>query len=256
MDLYGAKEYLERAKQLLSETENHSIRYSCLELRFCLEVIAYRQLEQYGETIPESVTREWRADQIIKLLASFSPGSDQGCKISIGSHNSPDSIPEKWISTHEAKAIPWAIFRKHYQKLGSYLHAPKKKADRTKAISKEKLLAIVSDIEHVLSADIILAFQKTINAECECGKTIFIGESEFEDEELVRCRNRSCGLLWRKVTLEDSTQVLQLAKQIIYKCPCGAPMRVAIERVWDRFRCGECSKTYRLNLGFSQVEVL
>lgn len=253
MDLYGAKEYLDRAKQLLTETESHFTRYACLELRFCLEVIAYRQLEQYGEAIPEKATNEWRADQIIKLLASFSPGSDQDCELSIGSHNSPDSIPEEWIATHEAKAIPWKIFRKHYQTLGNYLHAPKVIIERAKEPPKEKLLNIISDIEHVLSANIILALQKTINSDCECGKTIFIGQSEFEDDELVRCRNKSCGLLWKKVTLEDKTQVLQAAKQIIYKCSCGTPMRVAIDKVWDRFRCGECNKTYRLNLGYSQV---
>ncbi len=256
MDLYGARDYLSRAKKMLSESENHSIRYACLELRFCLEIIAYRQLEQYGEEIPGSVVREWKPDRIIKLLASFSPGSDQDSEIRVGLTNSPDSIPEEWTSSGKARAIPWGVFRKHYNKLGSYLHAPKKVKDLKGEINKEKLSNIISDIERVLSATIILAVKNTINAECDCGKSIFIGQSEFEDGELVRCGNRECGLLWKKVTLDDGVQVLQPARSLVYKCACSSFMRVSIEKVWDRFKCEGCGNTYRLNLGYSQVAIL
>lgn len=256
MDLYGAGEYLSRAKQILSGSESHSIKYACLELRFCLEIIAYRQLEQYGEEIPGSVVREWKPDRIIKLLASFSPGSDQDSELSVGLTNAPDEIPKEWTSSGNAKAIPWGVFRKYYNRLGSYLHAPMKVKDLKKVIDKEKLNTIISDIEHVLSATIILAFKRTINAECDCGKTIFIGQSEFEDGELVRCGNRQCGRLWKKTVLEDGDQVLQPATTVIYKCTCDSFMHVPIEKVWDRFRCDGCNNTYRLNLGYSQVVVL
>ncbi|MBP1125626.1 MULTISPECIES: hypothetical protein [Pseudomonas] len=256
MDLYGAGDYLSRAKKILSGSESHSIKYACLELRFCLEIIAYRQLEQYGEEIPGSVVREWKPDRIIKLLASFSPGSDQDSELSIGLTNAPDEIPEEWAPGGNAKAIPWGVFRKHYNKLGSYLHAPKKIKDLEKVIDKEKLNNIISDIERVLSATIVLAFKSTINAECDCGKTIFIGQSEFEDDELVRCGNRGCGLLWKKVTLDDGVQVLQPARRLIYKCTCGSFMHVSIEKVWDRFKCEGCGNTYRLNLGYSQVTIV
>jgi len=253
MDLYGAGEYLNRAKKMLSESENHSIRYACLELRFCLEIIAYRQLEQYGEEIPGSVVREWKPDRIIKLLASFSPGSDQDSELSIGLHSSPDAIPKEWTSSGKAKAIPWGMFRKHYNKLGSYLHSPMKVKDLEKVIDKEKLNKIISDIEHVLSSTIILAFKATINAECDCGKTIFIGQSEFEDGELVRCGNQACGLLWKKTILDDGAKVLQPATSLVYKCVCDSFMRVPVEKVWDRFKCNGCGNTYRLNLGYSRV---
>lgn len=256
MDIYGARKYLERAKELLCESENHSIRYACLELRFCLEIIAYRQLEQYGVEIPGSVVREWRPDQIIKLLASFSPGSDQDSEISIGLSNSPDSFPEKWHPSRAAKAIPWGVFRKHYQKLGSYLHAPKKVKELNFGVDKLRLEKIALDIDHVLSSTVILALSDTINADCDCGKKIFIGRSEYEVDELVRCGNKACGLLWKKVTLEDGRQVLQRATTIIYKCVCEAFMHVPIERVWDRFRCEKCKNVYRLNLGYSQVKLL
>lgn len=256
MDLYGAENYLSRAKKLLSDSEDYSFKYACLELRFCLEIIAYRQLEQYGDEIPGSVVREWKPDRIIKLLASFSPGSDQDSELSIGLTNSPESIPEKWTSSGEANAIPWGIFRKHYNKLGSYLHAPKKLKDLGRDINRDKLNKIIADIERVLASTIILAFKRTINAECDCGKTIFIGESEFEDDELVRCGNQKCGLLWKKVTLDDGTQVLQPARSILYKCICSSFMHVSIGKVWDRFKCEGCGNTYRLNLGYSKVEIL
>lgn len=227
-----------------------------MELRFCLEIIAYRQLQEYGEEIPGEIVGQWKPDQIIKLLASFSPGSDQDCELSVGSHNSSDSIPERWSSGGESKAIPWGVFRKHYQKLGSYLHAPMKKELRNKVVRKDALDKMISDIEHILSSTIILAYKRTINAVCDCGKTIFIGCSQFEDEELVRCGNKACRSLWHKVTLADGEQILKPAKVVVFKCNCSALMPVAVENIWDRFTCGVCNYTYRLNLGYSKVQYL
>ncbi|MCY1558755.1 hypothetical protein D9M68_957180 [compost metagenome] len=49
MELYGITPYLERAKALLDSTEEHSLRFAALELRFCLAMVACRQLHQYDE---------------------------------------------------------------------------------------------------------------------------------------------------------------------------------------------------------------
>nr|WP_315492837.1 hypothetical protein [uncultured Pseudomonas sp.] len=256
MDLYGAKEYLDRAKNILSESELHSVKYACLELRFCLEVIAYRQLKQFGDEIPGSIVGQWKPDYIIRKLASFSPESEHDGKLSIGSHNNPDEIPKEWGNIAESRAVQWKTFRKHYQTLGSYLHASMKIEDREKTIKQKTLDKIISDIEYVLSATAIVAIKNVINAKCECGESIFIGQSEFEDNELIRCTSQSCGLFWHKVTLEDGAQVLKPAKLLVFKCSCTEAISVPVEKVWDRFHCRSCRNTYRLNLGYSQVITL
>ncbi|OIN50961.1 hypothetical protein [Pseudomonas costantinii] len=253
MDLYGVKDYLERAKKLLNDSGQHSFKYACLELRFCLEIIAYRQLEQFGDEIPGSIVGQWKPDQIIRKLASFSPESEFDGVLSIGSSNSVDTLPDEWEEAAESKAIRWRVFRKHYNKLGSYLHAPMKFKDGERHVPSGNLDEIISDIEHVLSATVILAVKSIINAVCECGEAVCIGQFEFEDDELVRCNNKSCGLFWKKVTREDGGQVLQHAKAVVFRCGCEATMSVPVDRVWDRFSCRGCHATYRLNLGLSKV---
>ncbi len=255
MDLYGVKPLLERAKELLGRDDEYLLRYACLELRFCFELIAYRQLQQYGDKIPGSIVGQWKPDQIIRLLASFDPLSEQSGTLSIGLQNSPDEIPTAWTTVGESKSIPWRIFRRHYQSLGSYLHAPmpKKQGGKSKAINKDKLRTMVADIEEVMSATVILALHRTINATCECGQVIFIGEKEYEDGELARCSNKMCGRYWHKVIEADGSQVLKPATTIFFKCECDAIIDVPVEDVWKRFSCRNCMSTYRVNLGHSAI---
>ena len=254
MDLYGIKPYLDRAKKLINESDEHLVRYACLELRFCFELIAYRQLQQYGEKIPGSIVGQWKPDQIIKLLASFDPTSVQGGSISISNIlSAPDALPTEWNPVGESKAIPWNIFRKYYQTLGSYLHTPMTSKAQRKPINKITLNAMIAEIENVMTATVILALHQTINATCDCGQTIFIGEKEFEDGELARCANKKCGLYWHKVTLPSGEQVLKPAKDITFKCKCDALMQVPVVDVWKRFSCRNCRSTYRVNLGYSEI---
>ncbi|HEK1683830.1 TPA: hypothetical protein SMR42_000132 [Pseudomonas putida] len=253
MDLYGVKEHLGHAKQLIKETDETSLRYACLELRFCFEKIAYRQLKQYGEKIPGSIVGQWKPDRIIGLLESFDPGMAQGGTLSISPQTSPNVRPTEWTKVGESKAIPWKKFRKHYQTLGSYLHAPLNLTKAAKPIKVKHLENMIEDIENIISATIILAMQLTINATCDCGHTFFIGQSEFEDGEIAHCPNQKCNRYWNKVTLEDGTQVLKPAVTVIFKCPCEAFIHVPVGDIWKRFSCNSCHSKYRINLGFSSI---
>ncbi|KPY82208.1 hypothetical protein ALP06_200274 [Pseudomonas coronafaciens pv. atropurpurea] len=48
MDIYRVQPYLDRAKELLKASDEHTKRYAALELRFALENVVYRQMRQYG----------------------------------------------------------------------------------------------------------------------------------------------------------------------------------------------------------------
>jgi hypothetical protein len=43
---------LERARNLLSVAGDDSLRYACLELRFCIEAITYEKLDTYSSYVP------------------------------------------------------------------------------------------------------------------------------------------------------------------------------------------------------------
>lgn len=258
MDLYGITPHLVRAKTHMEANEEHFLRYSALELRFCLEMIAYRQLQQYGDIFPGNMVGIWKADQIIKLLASFDPLSDQEGESSIAPANADGELPTKWTPLGKTKVISWRKFRKFYNKLGSYLHAPPPKTNEEKSpITSESFREIIQALEEATKATAILAMKSVISALCDCGTTIYVGQSEFDNEEFVVCSNTKCNSIYTKKTNESGNQALTRIDTIVFICQkCNANVPVSRDRIWAPARCPHCSLTYRLNLAFTSASVI
>lgn len=258
MDLYGITPSIERAKALMASGEDHSLRYACLELRFCLETVAFRQLQQYGDTLPGDVIGKWQADQVIRRLASFDPQSDKQGTLAFGTPKEDGSQPDEWREVGGTKPISWKKFRKYHNKLGSFLHIPIPPRKTSSQIEKKLLTAdslneIVSSLEDVAKATAVLAMMRVIQAQCPCGNTLFVGESEFENDELVVCSNTMCNSLFLKHTNEASEQVLLPLKTVAFTCECKARIPVELGKIWSPIRCPHCSLTHRVNLAFARV---
>lgn len=258
MDFYGITASLDRAKALMASGEDHSLRYACLELRFCLETIAFRQLQQYGDTLPGDVIGKWQADQVIRRLASFDPQSDVEATLAFGVPKEDGSRPDEWIEFGKTKPISWKKFRKFHNKLGSFLHIPIPPKNTSGQVEKKVLTAdslneIVSSIEAVANSTAVLAVKRVIQSKCHCGNILFIGESEFDDDGLVVCSNTMCNSLFLKVTTEASEQVLFPVKSLAFTCDCGAKVPVQREKIWSPIRCPNCSITHRVNFSFTRV---
>jgi hypothetical protein len=252
MDLFNISSTLNRAKKLLSSNDENEFKYACLELRFCFETVAYRQLKQYGDIIPGALAKEWRADQIIKLLASFDPISDQSGDISIGAETDPNVEPKKWVSIGQVQAIKWGKFRKYYNKLGSYLHASKEPT--ASSPDKKSLDEIIRELERVEATTAIVAYKDVRHTDCPtCGTRIFAGEAEFENDMLVVCGNTKCSKLFNKVINEKGEKVLTPVDTIFFKCECDARIPVQLDAIWKPFNCRDCFKTFRVSLGHSAV---
>ncbi|UXL40553.1 hypothetical protein N7D90_10550 [Pseudomonas fragi] len=258
MDFYGITASIERAKALMASGEDHSLRYACLELRFCLETIAFRQLQQYGDTLPGDVIGKWQADQVIRRLASFDPQSDVEATLAFGVPKEDGSRPDEWIDFCKTKPISWRKFRKYHNKLGSFLHVPippKNTSDQIekKVLTADSLNEIVSSIEAVADSTAILAVKLVIQAQCPCGNTLFVGDSEFENDEIVVCSNTMCNSLFLKHTNEASEQVLLPLKTVVFTCECKAKVPVELGKIWSPIRCPNCHITHRVNLAFARV---
>ncbi|MGG2731366.1 hypothetical protein [Pseudomonas aeruginosa] len=257
MDMYGITPYLERAKTLKDSGEEHGLRYAALELRFCMEMIAYRQLQQYGDVFPGSMVGLWKPDQILKLLASFDPVAGTGGELSFAHLTEDGSVPTEWMPLGKSRTIPWRKFRKLYNKLGSYLHAPapKQAGGEAKSLSGESFREIIVALEEVMSATLILAVKAVISAKCDCGTFVYIGQSEFDDNELVVCTNTKCNSIYAKVLNEQGEQVLDRVKVLALTCQgCNARVPFPPEHVWAPIRCPCCSRIHRLNLAFTTVQ--
>lgn len=213
-DLYGIAPHIDRAKDLLNQDTETSLRYAALELRLSLEYIAYRQLQQYGDVFPSGVIGTWKPDQIVRLLASFDPISENEGELSFAIPPSNGGMPTNWMSLGNTKAIPWRKFRSYYQKLGSFLHAPapKRAGPERKPLSKDLFQDVVEAIENVMTASLIMAIQNVISAHCECGTIIHIGEAEFIEGETLSCPNTKCNLPYIKRISEDGVNTLERLK--------------------------------------------
>jgi hypothetical protein len=252
MDLYRITPYLERAKHLLEQPDDASLRYAALELRFAMETVVYRQLQEYGDVIPGSVARNWKPDQLLKLLISFDPTSNKGGDLSFAIEG-PDVLPHDFKSLGKTKAISWAEFRKNYNKLGFYLHAPQSNPKKKpKALTKEAFTHIISILEDCTTATVILAIKAIISAQCDCDNMLYVGQSEFDNDELVVCSNTKCNRLWQKKTTTEGKQVLERVDVITFRCAdCQAFIHVLPELIWQLIRCSNCTCAFRINLALS-----
>ncbi|WP_122665085.1 hypothetical protein [Pseudomonas viridiflava] len=253
MDLYRITPHLNRAKSLLEKPDEPSMRYAALELRFAMETVVYRQLQQYGEVIPGSLTRMWKPDQILKLLISFDPTAGQGGELSFAT-NGPDELPQDFKPIGETKAIPWKEFRGFYNKLGSYLHVSPHKPDGKKSttLTKEAFTKIIAGLEDCTTATAIFAFKAIISARCDCDNMLYVGQSEFNNDELTVCSNTKCNRLWQKRTTDDGQQVLDRVEVITFRCAdCQAYIRVQPALIWQPIRCPNCPCSFKINLALS-----
>lgn len=258
MDMYGITPYLERAKTLKDSTEEHSLRYAALELRICMEMIVYRQLQQYGDVFPGSIIGVWKPDQILKLLASFDPVASTSGELSFAPLTEDGSVPTAWMPLGKSRTIPWKKFRKLYNKLGSYLHAsaPRQAGAEAKPLTGESFREIITSLEDVMSATLILAVKAVISAKCDCGTFLYIGQSEFDDGELVVCTNTKCNSLYAKAVNEKGDQILERIRVMVLTCQgCKAKVPFPPERVWEPIRCPSCLRTHRLNLAFTTTQL-
>lgn len=254
MDLYGITPYLERATTLLARGDDTSIRYAALELRYAHEAVAFRQLKQYGSEFPGKLVGEWKADQILRLLASFDPLSDMSGELAIAPVAAEGEMPTEWLTLGSTQAIGWKKFRKYYNKLGSFLHLPTPKADGTpsaKAIPPDSFGAMIEDLQRLTEASVILAMKAIVSAKCRCGGMVYAGQSDFDNGEQVVCGNRLCNAFYLKRRDDSGVEMLAPVHGITFACEkCEAMVPVPLDQVWAIARCPGCALEYRLNLAF------
>lgn len=255
MDIWGVTPYLERAKALLAIGDEQSIRYACLEMRMCLETVAYTQWAQYGDKFPGILVGTWQPTIIIRTLAEFDPTSDQSVELSIGASSSSEEKPTELTPIGRTSAIEWRDFNKAYNSLGSYLHLPvfKNGKPSDKPIKLESITNIIAKLEKLTLATVIMATHECTNAQCECGALIFTSNSKFETGDIVKCSNSSCNKLWIKLINQAGEKILRPERTISFTCECKARMPIQLDKIWDPFRCTNCNAKYKVSLARSRI---
>jgi hypothetical protein len=73
----GAKrDHLRAAKELVQARDLPSLRYACLELRFCIEALCYDVLPHYEAELPFDAVGKWQPRKVVEALLDVDPDSD------------------------------------------------------------------------------------------------------------------------------------------------------------------------------------
>lgn len=146
-----------RAKALLVNPTPEDLRYAALELRLCIEALTYEKLRSFSAMIPESVLETWQPPQAVRALLEFEPEADGSFTIYAGVEEEyGKSAPHmQFVGRHNSLGLKW--LRKHYNKLGNFLHAPSPIANASPDVRKlkEYLAEVVSDLEAPLNSTIL-----------------------------------------------------------------------------------------------------
>lgn len=257
-DLYGVRDNIERARAIIARADDREFAYAALEIRFCMEAIAYRQLDSYGAEIKSQLMKEWNPSRIVRMLASLDEDSDQsaefsisvdlpdgrqllGDEIAIGQELETGPDGRRYLPIGRANRIPWKKFREAYNSLGSFLHLGKDGSSLTP--TRDKLLAIVGILDDVADSTIIAALNNCATGQCSCGTLLVLGPKQQAGDEVIYCTNRQCKAAFKadKANLGSMIPV----ERILLTCPCGSKVLFHKESMLAMERCEDCSNSVR-----------
>ena len=68
-----ARRYLQSAKEILSKSKPDELILAALQLRMCMECLAYEKLDYYGGEINSDIFDKWQPRLVIARLAEVDP---------------------------------------------------------------------------------------------------------------------------------------------------------------------------------------
>lgn len=245
---------LERAKSLIDDGSEISLRYAALELRFCMEAITYEKLRSSARHIPPDVLDKWQPPQAVKALLEHEPKSDKGFVLYAGveeEYGKP-SKDMRFVGEHKAFDLKW--LRKHYNKVGKLLHYPHTQSGNQPTSVKqlkEYLSIVASEIDEVLKGNILGGWlDQTFQFECEvCYQLIVYGKHTLENSGHVECQNPNCRAEYFGALSEDGANATFQLKVTKFDCAqCGGEIPVENRhiKIGLEFSCPSCSTKHRI----------
>jgi DNA-directed RNA polymerase subunit RPC12/RpoP len=189
-----AKERLSKAVALLATNEDDNLIYACLELRKCVEALAYDQLTYYLSEVPLKAFSIWQPDRVVRELLRIDPKADKSRRISMQREATETEPVGPWIELGEDRRLNAQRIGKMYHQLGSFIHVPTiKQVVKSPSPDFDTIRSVVEEIksklDHVLSAKIWNAnFGANITYNCtECETPIKRRVEVLQEDKQVQC---------------------------------------------------------------------
>ena len=233
--------------QLKINTEEAD-RYACLELRQCIESIAYKKLKAYEKRVPRELFSKWQPAHVISALTELEPNSDLDSKTSIFKEDS-DGKPKKHVLTFVQKEITSKFIKRRYHKLGSYLHIPTI-SEQSKVINKQRfhnyLIKLASELDEYAKATTYSTVASTMTIECsECKEKTIRNSKSLNEGDIVKCFNPQCKAQYVLEGIGKNTFKYRL-NQAEVSCDCGEIIYIHVHRIKENAHvvCGNCKEKY------------
>lgn len=246
-----ALQCLQRAKDLIAKDDEASLKYACLELRFCIEYIIYLYLQTYIQEVPDETIKKWTPKQIINVLCEADPNADKNHKVFIGKQD-VQGIPAKtmkYLGEEHRFSLEWANTR--HNALGNFLHAPTlSQIENHKLPTKEKILKkaneVVAEVDKILSSQI---FNVNFGVFCEfvctcCNTKIKCRDKSVSQERGIVCPNSKCQAVYNIVSEQNNKVDFKLREEEIMCPSCGKPNFIGSYLVTygNLFPCAHCGE--------------
>lgn len=251
-----ARKALERAKTELATLNDDRLRYAALELRMCIESLAYERALDFEDDLQPDEFDTWQPKKLVELLVEIDPTADQSSSFRIREETGPDEPEAPWMDLGEERVFSIKQIGSYYHRLGGLLHQPTLKnllkEDFKLGKHRKTCEALVLELESVLSSPIYNAHIKAhATIPCDCGRKIRKRVKTDGSDTIATCECNA-----RYLLKNDPTKDGLLYERIGTRVPCKVPgcsqVRIIVEEQLKpgfNWRCSGCNTAYKLFLG-------
>lgn len=257
---FDKKDCLNRAEVLLEKGDIASLRYACLELRQCIEVIAYKKVSTYRKFIPESKLNTWQPKQVFNFLEKIDPLSIEDYTFRMYQQE-PDGTLGNIVIDIGHRTLKKTHFNKYYNKLGSYLHTPTLAQQPTYSENIIKLqkfiIKVIEDLRPLVECRFDSNFGMVFNVECSsCKEIIYLRKQSLSINSVFSCPKAECQTQHHVQSIDKDENFTFIPRQFILPCSCGRTNSINIRNHKDSYSliC-DCGKNHLLQKAWNYQEL-
>lgn len=253
-----ARNALASAKSELASDEDQRLKYAALELRMAIESVTYDRATAYKSEFPPHEYETWQPKKVMLVLLEIDSSADTDSSLSFGIEPSPGQTPEVMKYLGAEVVFNLQTIKKHYDALGSYLHAPSlKQINSGKHPDYRKMRTrceeIASVLERVLSSPV---FNSTFGMFssfdcCECNVRIRRRIPRDSDSFAVDCFECLASYTLTRTSAGEIRMDLHQHEIVCANTDCDHPaVLLHREMVNGRFWvCKKCDGRNEIRLG-------
>jgi DNA-directed RNA polymerase subunit RPC12/RpoP len=252
--VYDKDDTLNRAKKFISSNDFEELKYACLDLRMCIELICYEKFELYLNEIPIDVFKMWQPRKVLNFLLEIDPYACFDHSLVVGREGKNGHWGEGSLVI-DHKAITLKFVKDTYDKLGRYLHIPTTSDQRSghlefmkKELRNYLLKEVIPEMERLCESEGSANITERISFECAyCGALWSPSKRSLEKFKIAVCPMDGCRAQY-DFSYVEGKPALHVKKRG-YRClTCGEANFIEEHKLNEGLNivCKKCSSNFLL----------